>query len=117
MVPQDLQLRGDAVSDERQLGGKRHLTVELADSDGAWLCTLQLVLDSKGGQHEGGLELEGPGGEVWVGELRVVERAAVEERVSLQARFELDEDGWLQLALEEGEVAYEGRLRRLDGPG
>jgi hypothetical protein len=117
MLPQELRLRGDAVSDERQLGGKRYLTVELGDRDGAWLCTLQLVLDAKGGQHEGELQLEGPGEQVWVGDLRVVEQAAVEERVSLRARFELDEEGWLQVALEEGDVGYEGRLTGVDGAG
>ena len=117
MLPDVLTLRGDAVADERQLDGKRHLTMELVAGEATWLCTLHLILDTEGGRHEGELALEGPGEEVWVGGLDVVEDTAVEERVSLVGRFESEEGERLEVELEEGEGGYGARLSKREEPG
>lgn len=53
--------RGDALADEIQLDGSRHLTIGANDKTGAWACTLHLIFEAEGGLREGEIEVEGPG--------------------------------------------------------
>jgi len=94
LPPGSLSMEGDAVSDETQLDGTRHLTIELADDAEDWLCTLHLILDAEGGRHEGELELDGPGDAVWTAALRDVDEwDAAADGATLTARFTSAEDG------------------------
>ena len=79
-------LRGDAVQDERQLDGSRHLTVDMADPSGSWFCSLHCVVDREGTLREAELELETPDGP-WSGDLDVVDRLSVAGPLRLLATF------------------------------
>lgn len=69
MLDRPIRLSGDATSDETQLDGKRHLTLQLVDPLDDWLATLHLILDLEGGRHEAELELEHGDDAVWSGVL------------------------------------------------
>ena len=60
MFDSPIVLRGDIVGDERQLDGTRHLTLDLADSNATWVCTLNLIIDRENRLREGSVEIEGP---------------------------------------------------------
>jgi hypothetical protein len=111
-LPGSLSLEGDAVSDETQLDGTRHLTIELADAEEDWLCTLHLILDAEGGQHEGELELDGPGDAVWTAALRDVDDwDPDEEGATLTAHFSSGDDGAAAAAAVALSEAARGRFR------
>ena len=69
--------RGDALSDEIQLDGSRHLTIGANDETRAWACTLHLIFEAEGGLREGEIDVQGPG-EAFSGEIG---RASCRERV------------------------------------
>lgn len=77
---------GEAVQDERQLDGSRHLTVDLVDPFGGWFLSLHSILDADGGLREAELELESPDGP-WSGALEAVERISREGPLRLLATF------------------------------
>ncbi|PZC49408.1 MAG: hypothetical protein DK306_000647 [Chloroflexi bacterium] len=91
--------QGEAVRDERQLDGSRHLTVDLVDSFGSWYVSLHSILDREGGLREAELELESPDGP-WSGGLDVVEQISGEGPLRLRATFE-DAGFHLRLDLQE----------------
>ncbi len=103
MLPETVEMQGDAIADETQLDGKRHLTVELADARGDWLCTVHLILDREGGEHEAELELEGPEDAVWSGAMVSLDVTELDESVELQGIFRADEGAAADLELREGE--------------
>lgn len=112
LPPGPLSLEGDAVSDETQLDGTRHLTIELADAAEDWLCTLHLILDAEGGRHEGELELDGPGDTVWTAALRDVDEwDPDEDAATLTARFASGDDGVAAAASVALSEAAPGRFR------
>ncbi len=90
MLDSPVHLSGDAVSDEIQLDGKRHLTLQLVDALGLWLATLYLVLDLEGGHHEAELELEHGDALIWPGVLDG------EIRIGAQIEDDVDLDGGLR---------------------
>ncbi len=90
MLESPIHLSGDAVSDETQLDGKRHLTLQLVDPFEVWLATLHLILDLEGGRHEAELELEQGDESVWSGVLDG------EIRVGAQTEDDADLDGGLR---------------------
>ena len=61
-------LQGEAVSDERQLDGSRHLAIEAGDEAQGERVLLRLVISREGALTEGELEMEG-GREAWWGGL------------------------------------------------
>ena len=69
MLPGPITFSGDAIADETQLDGKRHLTLQLVDSLEIWLATVHLILDLEGGRHEAELELARGAEAVWSGAL------------------------------------------------
>ncbi len=76
-------LRGEPVSDEVQLDGSRHLTVQAGDAGQQWLVTLHLIVDREHDLREGELTLEGPDA-AWSGALEDV--LDFEARGSLRLR-------------------------------
>jgi hypothetical protein len=90
MLDGPIHLSGDAVSDETQLDGKRHLTLQLVDPLELWLAALHLILDLEGGRHEAELELERGDESVWSGVL------AGEIRMGAQTEDDADLDGGLR---------------------
>ena len=62
-------LRGDAVEDDIQLDGSRHLTIDASDVDREWFAVVQLVFDAERQIREGEVTLEGPG-EPWSGAIQ-----------------------------------------------
>ena len=79
-------LQGAAVQDERQLDGSRHLTVDLVDPLGGWLCSLHCILDAEGGLREAELDLETPDGP-WSAGLDGVQRISRAGPLRLLASF------------------------------
>ena len=97
-------LFGEAVADEIQLDGSRHLTLEAVDADDVWRATLHLVIDEEKVVREGEMVLEGPikerlegPAEEWSGALAETlafsaEASAADSGMRLRARFS-DVDG------------------------
>lgn len=105
---------GEAVADETQLDGRRYLTLELVDAADAWACTVHLVLDVEGAEHEGDLELDGSAADFWQGILIDLTATELEDELSLHGVFRSDGGGSLELELDE-EVG--GRFVAQLGPG
>ncbi len=76
-------LRGEAVADEMQLDGSRHLTVRAIDASEEWEGTIHLIIDEEHNVREGELTVDGPGGS-WSGALGEV--LEFEPRGSLRLR-------------------------------
>lgn len=90
MQPDPPPLQGEAVMDERQLDGARHLTLDFAAAAGDWSVALHLVMDRDGAPREGELEIEGAGG-VWSGALVRVEAVETAGPLRLRASFRADD--------------------------
>ena len=111
MIP---PLQGQAVQDERQLDGSRHLELELVDPLGGWLCSLHCILERDGAVREAELDLDSPDGP-WSAGLDAVDRISTEGPLRLLASFtdagftlrldlrELDEGGGFLALLESDE--------------
>ncbi len=111
MADGTVTLRGEATSDERQLDGSRHLTIELRDDTERWRCTLHLIVGRDGYLHEAEVEGEGPDGP-WSGALLERARLDAEGPLLLRARFGAPDvpGAAASLQLEEEETAGLFRL-------
>jgi hypothetical protein len=83
MIP---PLQGDAVHDERQQDGSRHLELEMVDPLGRWLCSLHCILARDGTLREAEMDLDSPDGP-WSAGLDVVEQISTEGPLRLLALF------------------------------
>ena len=77
---------GEAISDERQLDGSRHLEIEAKDSEHGGYLLLRLVVSREGDLVEGELEVESAG-EAWSGALTEHGRVEFETPLRVRARF------------------------------
>ena len=114
MLQEPIALMGKAVADETQLDGCRHLTLELVDAADTWACTVHLVLDVEGSEHEGEIELDGSADDFWLGTLIDLTATELEDELSLHGVFRSDGGESLELELDE-EAA--GRFAAQLGPG
>lgn len=111
MADEAIILTGDAVDDERQLDGRRHLTIDLVDESDEWFCTTHLIFGAKGGLDEAEIEVEGPG-RIWSGVLQEVLALSEEGPLELRARFaELDgAEAGLELSEAADAAGFTGHL-------
>lgn len=79
-------LQGEAVSDERQLDGSRHLVIEAADAGQDGLVSLRLVISREGELAEGELEIA-RGEDAWSGGLLRQVRVDSDSPLRAHARF------------------------------
>ena len=79
-------LQGEAVSDERQLDGSRHLAIEAGGEAQGERVLLRLVISREGALTEGELEMEG-GREAWSGGLLRQVRVDSDSPLRARARF------------------------------
>ena len=107
MFDSPIALHGDIVGDERQLDGSRHLTLDLVDDDGAWFCTLTLIIDRENRLREGGVEIDGPA-RVGSAVLNRVLDLQVEPALALSAEFSDIESDSVRWRLRLGEAAAAG---------
>jgi hypothetical protein len=121
MLDSPIRLSGDAISDETQLDGKRHLTLQLVDPLDDWLVTLHLILDLEGGRHEAELELEHGDDAVWSGVLHgeavvdsQTEDADLDGGLRCEAIFRGEDGDRVSLALLESDP---GAFEAVCGPG
>ena len=98
-------LRGEAVADEVQLDGSRHLTIEAADDGRDVVATLHLIVDREQEVSEAEVTVTGPGGS-WSAVL--VETVEFEAGGALRLRglFRGPEDEAIVVEAVEGEAGW-----------